>query len=347
MRNAVLVSVLLSCAFACGSSDSSAPLVDAPVAPPPPPVTTATPPTTPPATPPPIGDGGSDADAGVTSKYDADGSVTYSTSTATVTGGAHGSFDVTLYVPNSAGAHPVVDLSPGLQQPASAYAPYGKRLASWGFVVVMRDDPGAFTSTPTVVDDISYVVATWLPAENAKASGALSGKLDLAKVGLAGHSRGGKSSLLAAENGAKGKVKGWFGLDPVDTSPTSGEPHARDTIATVGVPIAMLGAEVTTTCSPAADNYAAFYAAAVSPAVVVEALGANHVQVEDPATCSLCSFCSPAGTADTNVVLAYSVRYLTAFFARELLGDTTVGAAFAGAGAAADTAAGRVTITSK
>jgi hypothetical protein len=46
-------------------------------------------------------------------------------------------------------------------------------------------------------------------------------------------------------------------------------------------------------------------------------------------------------------VLAYSRRYLTAYFARELLGDRAVGAAFEGAGAPQDQGAGLVTITAK
>ena len=53
------------------------------------------------------------------------------------------------------------------------------------------------------------------------------------------------------------------------------------------------------------------------------------------------------GTANQQVVLRYAVRYLTAFFARELLGDASVGKTFQGAGATADEAAGLVQITSK
>jgi hypothetical protein len=47
-------------------------------------------------------------------------------------------------------------------------------------------------------------------------------------------------------------------------------------------------------------------------------------QLEDQASCSACGLCTPAGTADSAVVLAYAVRYMTAFFARELLGDARV-----------------------
>jgi hypothetical protein len=67
---------------------------------------------------------------------------------------------------------------------------------------------------------------------------------------------------------------------------------------------------------------------------------------EDPASCSFCTVCT-AGTASQPLVLSTAVRYLTAFFARQLLGDTSVGTAFLGAGASQDVAAGTIQIVSK
>lgn len=75
--------------------------------------------------------------------------------------------------------------------------------------------------------------------------------------------------------------------------------------------------------------------------------GAGHTQLEPADACTACGICSPSGTADPAVVLAYATRCLTAFFARELLGDTGVGATFDGALGPADVAAGRVTIMGK
>jgi hypothetical protein len=51
--------------------------------------------------------------------------------------------------------------------------------------------------------------------------------------------------------------------------------------------------------------------------------------------------------ANSKAVLDLAVRYLTAFFARELLGDSSVGAQFQGAGAPADEAAGVIQLVSK
>jgi dienelactone hydrolase len=234
-------------------------------------------------------------------------------------------------------------LSAGLLQPAAAYAEYGQRAASWGMVAFLRDDPGLLQSSSTIADDVAYEATTWVQAQNA--AGPLAGKLDTTKVGLAGHSRGGQVSLLAAEGTAKGKIAGVFGFDPVD-----GSPAALTSIASIGVPLAFLGETTDSTgsmpCAPAAQNFEALYTAAASPAVAVTIVGADHTMFEDPTYCQFCSFCT-AGTANGANVRALSARYMTAFFAREMLGDASVGAAFEGAGSGLDVAGGVVTLQSK
>ena len=218
---------------------------------------------------------------------------------------------------------------------------YGRRFASHGIAMLVRDDPGALSVTTDVAADIAYTVTTWMPT-------ALAGKVDSGKVGLIGHSRGGKATLLAAEGALKGHAKAWFGLDPIDSSAFGGGgPQARDGLAAIGVPTAYLGASVASTCSPVGDNYDVLFAAGATPSVKLTGVGAGHTQLEDGTACSACGLCTPAGTADSAQVLAYALRYATAFFARELLGDTHVGAAFEGAGAASDVAAGRVQIVAK
>ena len=155
--------------------------------------------------------------------YGSNGSASFSMVTATVT--APSSFTVDIYLPSTSGPHPVVVLSSGLEQPAAAYATYGERLASWGIIAILRDDPGVLTATSTIVDDVAYTVTTWLPSENTTSSSQLFGLVDTAKIGLAGHSRGGQVSLLAAEGSASGKVVGMFGLDPVDGASLAGSDH--------------------------------------------------------------------------------------------------------------------------
>ncbi|MBV8756536.1 MAG: hypothetical protein JO257_04655 [Deltaproteobacteria bacterium] len=275
-----------------------------------------------------------DAAAGATD-YGVDGPVPYDVTTATLPG----SFAVTLYMPTSAGKHPVVAISCGTQQTAAGYASYGKRLASHGIAAVIEDDPGILTNTSDVLPHAEYVIETWLPT--------MSDHLDLTRIGLAGHSRGGAVSLLTAEH-EPGKIAAWFGLDPADNEfGQNPREYARTTLASIGIPTAFLGAGVTSNCAPVADSYEMLYGRAPSPSVKIVGAGAGHTQLEDPAGCSACSVCSPAGTADPQVVLGYATRYLAAFFGRELLGDASVGPAFEGAGGPADVTAGLVTIATK
>lgn len=298
------------------------------------------------------GDGGaSTGDAATTGygKYENDGPASVTISSLQVTRPTTNAFTVSAYIPSTAGPHPVVILSSGFFQKALGYAAYAHRLASWGIVTILRDDPQLGEQTSDIVLDVSYEVTTWLAATNADVGSALHGEIDTTKIGLAGHSRGGQVSLLAAEAGAKGKITGVFGLDPVDSSQGGGA-EARTSIASIATPLAFIG-ETTdgsgvTACAPSADNYEVLYGAAVSPAVAITAVNADHTMFEDPDNCTACNACT-AGTADSAAVRDAAVRYMTAFFARELLADTSVGAAFDGAGIALDESAGLVTVESK
>ena len=284
------------------------------------------------------GDGGT--------RYGGDGPVAYTTAALPVTNGSD-SFTVNVWVPGTSGTHPVVSFSPGLEQPSAGYTPYATRLASWGFVVLMRDDPGILVSGDTVASDLSYTVGTWLPAQNTMSASALYGKADLSHVGLAGHSRGGQTTLVAAEEGLLGKVEAWVGLDPVNTAYSAGTAPSTN-LPSIGIPTLYLGAGIATNCAPVGDDYQTLYAVSPSPSIAITVVGAAHPQFEDVGNCSACVLvCSPAGTANSQTVLDDALRYLTAFFARELLGDSSVGPLFQGAGAPADEASGAITLVSK
>lgn len=281
--------------------------------------------------------GGADA-AQVAVDYGVDGPYAVTTATWTVQGGSE-EFDLHAWLPEAPSPRPVVLLAPGLQQPAAAYAVYAHRLASHGIACLIRDDPGILVMSKDVVADLAFLVTTWLPGQ---ASGVLKGRLDPGILGLCGHSRGGKASLLAAEGPLSGRVKAWLGLDPVDASFVAGDGQGRDGIGKLGIPIAMLGAQVPGACSPAADGYLMLYDKASPPAVTLTLVDAGHTHLEEAAECVACGLCTPEGPADKASTLATAVRYTTAFFARELLRDSQVGPGFDGAGVQADLAKGTV-----
>jgi predicted dienelactone hydrolase len=280
-----------------------------------------------------------DAHTGATN-YGEDGPVAFKPRVEHVTSGGK-SFDVTIYMPETTGKHPLVSFSPGNTQAVTPYLLHARRLASHGIAVILRDDPGTFTPTSSIVTDLVYTVGTWVPAK-------LANEVDTSRIGLAGHSRGGAVSLVAAEDGLAGKVVAWMGLDPVDNQfAVNPGVYARTKLGQLAIPTAYIGASVESNCAPAADSYPMLFPKTPKPSVLVVGLGAGHTHLADTSNCTACGICSPSGTADAKVVLAYTLRYMTAFFARELLGDTNVGPAFEGAGIAADVAAARVTVTSK
>ena len=86
-----------------------------------------------------IGSAGSKA-AGGAGKYDADGRHRVSIETLSVPSG-NGPFATAAYIPGGRGPFPVVILSSGFLQKGAAYAPYARRLASWGIITLLRDDP--------------------------------------------------------------------------------------------------------------------------------------------------------------------------------------------------------------
>jgi hypothetical protein len=277
--------------------------------------------------------------------YDHDGPGTFTTLAVGLQNGSS-SFTEHVFIPDSPGPHPVVLLRSGTDQHFDAYNPYSQRLASYGIVVLARDDPGVLTHTQVVVADMKFVIQQWLPAQNVDSTSLLFGKLDLARVGVTGHSRGGKAALLAAEE-MPNDVQAYFAIDAVDVNFIDDGVYGITTIADLTIPTTFFTAQIAGNCNPANASGQVYFNSAPSPSVLVIAVGAGHFECEDLSHALFQSACSEPGTADPLVVLGLGVRYATAYFARELLDDTSVGAGFEGAGAAADVAANRTQITTK
>ena len=108
-----------------------------------------------------------------------------------------------------------------------------------------------------------------------------------------------------------------------------------------------LAAGVATNCAPAGDNYQTLYARSPSPSITITVANASHTQFENVGGSVGGIVCSPMGSANTQAVIDLAMKYMTAFFAMNLLGDSSVGPQFQGQGVAADEAAGRITLVSK
>ncbi len=230
--------------------------------------------------------------------------------------------DLVVMSPEGEGPFPLVLFTHGFMLSPELFLSFGERLASWGFVVVMPQMPGSLTSPETHRDQAEYLAAIldWVTGE---ASGALQDKVDAERIGVAGHSMGGKLSFLLASTDLR--VKAVFGVDPVDSGPPTGSVSedypsvTPEKMADIRVPFVALGETVnggegSTACAPTADNFEQYFEHAQSPALKIEVIGANHMSFLDDPDCGLlCAVC-PLGTDNPTVTRALTLKYMTAFF---------------------------------
>ena len=269
---------------------------------------------------------------------------------------------ITMYVPNGEGPFPVVVFHHGFQLGTELYASYGDHLASWGYLVVMPEMPGGLIGGPNHVDLKEYLITVldWLEGEAGATEGPLVGKIDLERIGLAGHSLGGKISLFVATEDDRPLAV--FAIDPVDAAggplPVAPEdfpsvtPELMDLIT---VPTVYLGETTNGTCTglmcqacaPEGDNFHQYYTHAAGPALEIEVVGANHMSFLDNPNCGLtCSVC-PAGTDDPASTRQLTQRYMTAFFNVFLRGEASYNLYLTGSAMDADVADGSVVSVSK
>ena len=230
---------------------------------------------------------------------------------------------------------PIVLFSPGLRLARSQYVSYLRHLASWGYVALVTERSDFWMRHETMAAHVKAVL-DWLIAEAQSPESPLYGRADVSRVGLGGHSIGGKVAFMVAIARLRAgdrRILGVFGIDPVDDGPfgpSSLFPSVTpEQMGSVGVPFVALG-ETTDSlapewsisgCAPAGSNFRAFFHNAVSPAVEIDVLGAGHMSFLDNPDCgSECKACRK-GSADAENVKQLARRYITAFFQTVLKGE--------------------------
>lgn len=248
---------------------------------------------------------------------------------------------VTAYVPSLPDGVrvPLVLFLPGFQLNTSQYAGTLRHLASHGFVVVGANPTASLLSVNHVqmAADGRAVIA-WATREAPFAS-----RVDASRVGVSGHSLGGKLATLITMDDMS--IDALLAIDPVDGDPSplggGGSRDRPDIVpsrgADVRVPAGFLG-ETTNSrgggfgmmaCAPADQNFMQFYAAVtMAPwAAQWDVAGADHMDfLDDPAACGFtCSVC-PDGPADDAAVLRATRTIVTAFFRRHLAAEAAMDA---------------------
>ncbi len=227
----------------------------------------------------------------------------------------------TVYVPSDAGPRPLIVISPGFQLDRTQYVSFARHLATWGFAVVLTDyaDRGFFADHAALGADLKKVV-DWSATQSIV-------PVDATKIGFAGHSLGGKISVLAASGDSR--VKAVVAWDPVDSTSPSVAPELVDTVtalAVIGETTNATGGQFGMPCAPGAENFQKFYTAATSPALQMTVNGADHMDwIDDPSCGFVCDACDP-GTATPAAVNTLTRRLDVAWFRKHLLADASMDA---------------------
>ncbi len=236
------------------------------------------------------------------------------------------SVDVLLILPPGSGSFPFVAFSPGFLLSGDAYRSTAELLASYGIAVALLTyEVTLFGADHRVLaDDLRFVLGA-LPQAASERGWAL----DPERIGLAGHSLGGKLSFLVAAD--EPGVRAVAGLDPVDGGAPGADdptrfPRAADRMGEITIPKLLLGAErgdetrFGMPCAPRDSNYERLFERAASATWEITQLGAGHMDYLDNPNCGLaCAVCVPG--ADPTRAREAAQAYLVLFFRAHLLGE--------------------------
>ncbi|MFO8034303.1 MAG: hypothetical protein R6U88_03955 [Candidatus Bipolaricaulota bacterium] len=234
-----------------------------------------------------------------------------------------------LPVKADAGAAPLVVFSHGFLLEGSDYQSYGLHLASNGLAVALP----TYRMTLLDADHGRLAVQLQLVVDHLAREadgGSLSGLVDASRLGLAGHSLGGKLSFMVATQSASPVAVA--GIDPVDGGGPGGGDDDRfpavvpGRMAELRVPILLIGAELGgevrfgQACAPEDRNYQRFFEAASGNAIEITQLDAGHMQYLDDPGCGFACLVCVQGSAPSEEIRLSAHAYLTAFFVGHLEG---------------------------
>lgn len=262
---------------------------------------------------------------------DGDGPYTVSRSDESVEVSA-GEFDVIVIVPDGAEGEtfPLVVVNHGFQLSAGNFAASGERLATHGFLVLLPSmGDGLFNAfSHTDLATIQQDLLDWALNQARVPGGRFFGRIDAAKIGVGGHSRGGKASLMLAIG--DDRVTASFNIEPVDSGPPFGgddpalypsvTPESMDQLS---IPTGYIGAELSASgaipCAPVADNYHAYFEVSPTPSYEWFVRDAGHNAFVEGCDFQ-CRLACPTGDQD-GFALAFARTAMVGFYQVYLKGD--------------------------
>jgi len=229
-----------------------------------------------------------------------------------------------IHIPKSGANYPVVVFQHGFMSRNSAYDEVLIHLASHGFVVVAPQmyQPGlaALFGNPTAAAEAERAadVLEWVSANLDRVTGF---PVRTDRLGIAGHSRGGKVAWLLAVADPT-RFLAIAGLDPVDGAggPLGNQSRVVQGPFSFSLPALIVGTELAGSCAPAGDNHIQFYQASQPPAWHVVALNHGHGDMLDEADATAAAiFCSSG--PDRAGMRRLTAGLLVALFRAALQGD--------------------------
>jgi len=230
-----------------------------------------------------------------------------------------------IHTPEAAGTYAVVVFQHGFFALNYAYDVILRHLASHGFVVVAPQMylPGvaALLDQPTAAEEaqLALQVLAWLPDHLGAAAGV---QVRTDRLGLAGHSRGGKVAWLILSSNP-GLVQVFAGVDPVDgpETLTGNQAPAVQGPLSYSLPALIIGTGLRGNCTHEGEDHAKFYAACRSPAWQVVAPDYGHADIlNDLEAAAAAALVCPSGP-DPAAMRSLTAGLLVAFFRGTLQGD--------------------------
>lgn len=229
-----------------------------------------------------------------------------------------------IHTPEMPGDYGVVLFQHGFMTRNAAYDDVLRHLSSHGFVVIAPQmyEPGIgpLLGNPTaaIEAELAEQIVAWLPGNLNRITG-VRARTD--RLGIAGHSRGGKVAWLFAL-ARPALFRAIAGVDPVDGTggPLGNQPRAVQRRFEFDFPSLVIGTELGGDCAPAGDNHVQFYEASPSPAWHIVALGQGHGDMLDEAEAAAAAmFCSSG--ADHAGMRRLTAGLLVLLFRAALQGD--------------------------
>lgn len=223
------------------------------------------------------------------------------------------SLDVVLYKPATRQIPaPAIVFLPGRMATDDQYESYARALATRGFVVAVRSWYSFFRSDLELAHD-AKVIADWLIQVQG---------VDSTKIGIAGHSMGGKNAIMAAA-----KYGGFASVVAIDPDDNGNVSVVHGLLASLKAPLLLIGAEVgwraSSVCAPLATNYLRFFEQAPAGTIELELKDADHVQMLDQPDRFGYGICR-SGTADSRQVRITARRATVGFFLQHLQGGPSL-----------------------